>query len=64
MSFTVVSTLFNFYAMRRGALAVGRDTPSMLDDLRAMPRLITGFLAAVPLGIRRWWHRLEPVIRV
>lgn len=58
MSFTIISTLFNFYAMRRGALAVGRNTPSMLDDLRAMPRIIGGFLAVLPLWI---WRSLQDV---
>lgn len=49
VSFTIVSTLFNFYAMRRGALLVGRNSKPFLDDLRSMPRVIAGFLACVPL---------------
>jgi hypothetical protein len=53
MSFTVVSTLFNFYAMRRGAMVVGRHSPSLGADMRAMPRIIGGFLAVFPLWIRR-----------
>ena len=38
MSFTVVSTLFNFYAMRRGTMVVGKNAASLSADLRAMPR--------------------------
>jgi hypothetical protein len=49
MTFTVFSTLFNFYAMRRGAMVVGRNSASALEDLRALPRIIGGFLAVVPL---------------
>ena len=53
LSFTVVSTLFNFYAMRKGAMVVGRNCPSLAQDIRAMPRLIGGFLAVFPMWIRR-----------
>jgi hypothetical protein len=53
MSFTVVSTLFNFYAMRRGTLVVGKNATSLAADLLAMPRTIAGFVAAGPLWLRR-----------
>ncbi len=46
---TAVSTLFNAYAMRRGTMVVGRHSPSLADDMRAMPRVIAGFAAAIPL---------------
>lgn len=49
MSFTVVSTLFNFYAMRRGALVVGKNSPSLAADFRRMPGIVAGFVAVVPL---------------
>lgn len=49
--FTVVSTLFNLYAMRRGALIVGEDQQSLGHDLRRMPRLLGGFFAAGPLAL-------------
>jgi hypothetical protein len=51
VSFAVVSTLFNLYAMRHGALVVGAGGSSLASDLRRMPVLIGGFLAAVPLAI-------------
>lgn len=49
LCFTVLSTLFNFYAMRRGTMIVGADSPSLLEDLRNMPRVIGGFVCVVPL---------------
>ena len=55
--FTVFSTLFNLYAMRRGALIVGENQQSLGHDLRRMPRLIGGFLATGPLAIHRWLKR-------
>lgn len=51
--FTIISTLFNFYAMRRGTMAVGLGCASLGEDLRAMPRVIGGFLAVLPLWVWR-----------
>ncbi len=53
MSFTVISTLFNFYAMRRGTMTVGRNCATLGEDMRAMPRVIGGFLAVIPLWVLR-----------
>jgi hypothetical protein len=44
--FTVLSTQFNLYAMRRDVLIVGSGSRSLVSDLRAAPRLIVGFLLA------------------
>lgn len=44
VGFTVVSTLFNLYAMRRGVLVVGARARTLLEDLAAMPRLIVDFV--------------------
>jgi hypothetical protein len=44
--FTIVSTLFNLYAMQRGALVVGSEALPLSADLRRMPELIAGFLMA------------------
>jgi hypothetical protein len=60
VSFTVVSTLFNFYAMRRGALVVGEKAASIGADLRAMPRMIAGFVAAGPLWL---WRSFQIAVR-
>jgi hypothetical protein len=51
--FTEISTLFNLYAMRRGAFVVGAEASPMSSDMRQVPRLIAGFIAAGPLAIVR-----------
>lgn len=51
--FTMLSTLFNLYAMRRGVLIVGSESRSFAADFRALPRIIGGFLAAAPLALWR-----------
>ena len=51
--FTALSTLFNLYAMRRGAFLVGAKGRGFGSDLRALPKLIAGFGAAVPRAILR-----------
>ena len=39
--FTIVSTLFNLYAMRRGVFVTGTgDSRSLIDDFRRLPRLL------------------------
>jgi hypothetical protein len=43
-----LSALFNWYAMRRGALLVGKEGASFGRDLGRLPRLIFGFLAVLP----------------
>ena len=45
-AFTVLSTSFNLFAMRRGALVVGDDCRPLLDDLRTLPRLAAAFVAS------------------
>jgi hypothetical protein len=47
VAFTVLSTGFNLFAMRRGALVVGPGCGSLADDLRRTPRLIGAFALAV-----------------
>jgi hypothetical protein len=44
--FTAVTTLFNLYAMRRGVLLAGPDGRPLLEDLRRLPRMITGFVGS------------------
>ena len=51
--FTIFSTLFNLYSMRRGLLIVGAHRRPFLDDLRAMPRAIAGFCAVIPIWLWR-----------
>lgn len=54
--FSIVSVLFNLYAMRKGALLVGagEDTQSLKDDLKRMPRLVGEFIIALPVYISRF----------
>ena len=55
--FTAVSTLFNLYVMRQGALIVGEKRQSFGQDMRSMPRLVVGFIVAGPLAIVRLLRR-------
>ena len=42
--FTVLSTAFNLFAMRRGALIVGEGSRSLWHDLAQMPSLFAAFI--------------------
>jgi hypothetical protein len=59
VAFTEISTLFNLYAMRRGALVVGGEASSMADDMRRIPGLIAGFVACGPLALLRAIRRTQ-----
>src|SRR5262249_37730141 len=56
--FTAISTLFNLYAMRRGALIVGMHKRSLAHDLKSIPRLLLEFILLVPRmvmrALRKW----------
>jgi hypothetical protein len=52
VSFTALSTLFNLYAMRRGALIVGAGRGSLLQDMRRMPALLLNFILMIPRCLR------------
>ena len=45
--FTAISTSFNVFAMRRGALVTGRDSEPLHRDLRRMPTLIAAFVVVL-----------------
>jgi hypothetical protein len=47
IAFTMLSTAFNLFVMRRGALVVGPGTHTLIEDLRAMPRLVVLFVASL-----------------
>jgi hypothetical protein len=51
--FTAISTLFNLYAMRRGVLVTGEGAGSVASDMRRIPTLIGGFVAAGPMALYR-----------
>jgi hypothetical protein len=46
--FTAISTLFNLYAMRRGALIVGHGSHSLGRDLLRLPGLLLDFFLLLP----------------
>jgi hypothetical protein len=48
---SALSALFNWYAMRRGTLLVGRGAGRFGGDLRRLPRLLFGFVAVLPRKI-------------
>lgn len=52
LSMTILAGLFQWHAMRRGALLVGAQSMSLSDELRAIPGLMNSFLFG--------WMRLEP----
>ncbi|HBY59472.1 MAG TPA: hypothetical protein DEH78_06590 [Solibacterales bacterium] len=58
VAFTGVSTLFNWYAMRRGALLVGDGRQSLAEDMKSMPAIVAGFLLAGPRALGRAALRL------
>jgi len=45
---SALSALFNWYAMRRGTLLVGKEGRSFGGDISRLPGLIFGFLAVLP----------------
>lgn len=48
-----LSSLFNWYAMKRGTLLVGGEGGSFGNDLRRIPNLIGGFLLVGPRWVLR-----------
>ena len=50
--FTMCSTAFNLFAMRRGAFIVGEGSASLASDLRRFPLLFVGFIGLLGQGSR------------
>ncbi len=46
--FSMLSAVFNLFAMRRGAFIVGAERQSLLEDFRQLPRIVFEFLAFLP----------------
>jgi hypothetical protein len=63
VAFSVISTVFNLFAMRRGVLIVGERSRPLGHDLRRMPDIAAQFLLVLPLAVWRilrgpgWSHR-------
>jgi hypothetical protein len=56
VTFTILATLFNLYAMRRGVLVVDEGKRPFREDLVLLPGILAGFLAAGPMAL---WRRLR-----
>ncbi|MBO0722721.1 MAG: hypothetical protein J2P41_17995 [Blastocatellia bacterium] len=52
--FSILSAVFNLFAMKRGALIVGEERQSLFADLRRMPSIIFDFIIVIP----RWLVKL------
>jgi hypothetical protein len=50
---SAISALFNWYAMRRGTLLMGREGGGFGGDLRRLPGLLFGFFAVLPKKMAR-----------
>ena len=44
--FTILSTIFTFFVMSRGAMVIGEEGDPFLHDMKRMPRLVWSFVAA------------------
>jgi hypothetical protein len=53
ISLSILSAMFNLFAMRRGVLIVGDERASLIDDLRRMPRVVFDFVMAIPRALWR-----------
>jgi hypothetical protein len=58
--FTVLSSGFNLYIMRRGTLLVGEEGNPFSQDLSALPRLALMFVVA---GVMKTWRFIEYFLR-
>ncbi len=54
--FSVISALFNLFAMKHGVLLVGagEETKSFIDDIKKMPRMVGEFTAFLPVLIAKY----------
>jgi len=48
VSFSILSTLFNLYAMKRGVLIVGNSGDSFIHDLKRLPGILFDFVLLPP----------------
>lgn len=57
--FSVISVLFNLFAMRHGVLLVGagKETQSLATDIKRLPRMVGEFTAYLPVLICKYFER-------
>lgn len=53
-AFTAVSTVFNWYAMRKGVFVVGEGSASLAADLQRIPRILFEFVILGPVSLWRF----------
>jgi len=51
VALSMLSAVFNLFAMQRGAFIVGAERQSLSDDFRQLPRIIFDFLTFVPRAV-------------
>ena len=54
VALTALSSLFNYYAMRKGSFVVGEGRKALLHDLVQFPRLVAEFCVLPVRWVRRW----------
>jgi len=59
VGFTILATLFNLYAMRRGVLIIGSGSRPLAQDYAALPRIIGGFIVAGPKALYQLVRRRQ-----
>jgi hypothetical protein len=60
VGFSVVSTVFQLFAMRRGVLIVGPSSSSFRDDVRRLPVVMGVFVLALPAAALRLARPARP----
>jgi hypothetical protein len=60
IAFTLLATMFNWYAMHRGAMIAGARGKTLWEDLRNMPGIVFDFAVLGPLT---FWRLFRPVRR-
>ena len=63
LAMTIVSTAFNYFAMRRGALIVGEQRRTFLEDLATLPLLFVAFLGTMLRQTRLLFFGLRSALR-
>ena len=53
VAFSILSSAFNLFAMRHGALRVGPRSSSFRSDVRRFPGLVVAFVVAGPMAVIR-----------
>ena len=57
VTFTIVSTLFMLYAMRRGSFVVGSEGRSLAHDAKQIPLIVAGFVWSGPRLVIDFFRR-------